>query len=171
MSQSGTSASVSGMLEEIIRFIGRSSGLRVKNYLSFIEITQSVDARKLCLDLSDLEAVLPRQDQEGRPFLQINLRQNKKILITDHLIGFKPITTAGLDLKKLPRVVTTPDLLSVLEALEESLSAQDLNTRDADMLKKAYFAIISGAELVGFRMEQERIWLARLVALPSGINC
>lgn len=152
------------MLEEIIRFIGRSSGLRSKDTPSWLEITQSVDNRKLKICLPDIENVLQRQDQEGRAFLQVNLINNKKILITDQLIGFKPIPTPGLDLKKLPRVVTTPDLISVLEAIEETLSAQELNIKEAEMLKKAYFAIVMGAEAVGFLMESEREWLSRLTA-------
>ncbi|MEY4615601.1 MAG: hypothetical protein RJB66_561 [Pseudomonadota bacterium] len=157
------------MLEEIVRFIGRSSGLKVKDYVSFFEITQLVDGKKLTIDVGSLEAVLHRQDQDGKAFLQINLHQSKKILVTDHLVGFKPKPINGLDLKKLPRVVTTPDLLSVLEAIEETLGSHDSGSKDAEMLKKAYFAIISGAEIIGFRMDQERAWLARLVA-PTQVS-
>ncbi len=130
----------------------------------FLEITQLADNRKLRLSLGDLETLLPRQDQDGRPFLQLNLRENKKILLTDQLVGFKPKSTPGLDLKKLPRVVTTPDLISVLEAIEETLSTLDMPNPEAEMLKKAYFAIVVGAELVGFRMESERDWVTRLIA-------
>lgn len=152
------------MLEEIIRFIGRSSGLRVSESSMYLEITQIADNRKLKLSMGDLETVLPRQDQDGRPFLQLNMRDNKKILLTDHLVGFKPRPMPGLDLKKLPRVVTTPDLISVLEAIEETLSAADVSNIEAEMLKKAYFAIVVGAELVGFRMDAERDWVVRLIA-------
>jgi hypothetical protein len=155
------------MLEEIIRFIGRSSGLRVGEGTSYLEIIQLVDNRKLNISTVDLEAVLPRQDQEGRPFLQLNLREGKKILLTDQLVGFKPTPTPGLDLKKLPRVVTTPDLVSVLEAIEETLSSPGVPSDEAEMLKKAYFAIVMGAELIGFRMEKEREWLIRLIASSS----
>jgi hypothetical protein len=152
------------MLEEINSFIGRSSGLKVSETSMFLEVTQLADNRKLKLSLGDLETVLPRQDQDGRPFLQLNLRDNKKILLTDQLVGFKPKPTPGLDLKKLPRVVTTPDLISVLEAIEETLSAADMPNPEAEMLKKAYFSIVVGAELVGFRMESEREWVTRLIA-------
>lgn len=130
----------------------------------YLEITQIADNRKLKLSMGDLETVLPRQDHDGRPFLQLNMGDNKKILLTDHLVGFKPRPMPGLDLKKLPRVVTTPDLISVLEAIEETLSAADVSNIEAEMLKKAYFAIVVGAELVGFRMDAERDWVVRLIA-------
>ena len=152
------------MLEEIIRFTGRSTGLKLVECAHSIEITQTTDARNLKIDLTDLESVLPRQDQDGRPFLQLNLREGKKILLTDQLVGFKPKVTPGLDLKKLPRVVTTPDLISVLEALEETLSLPDSSNSEAEMLKKAYFAIVMGAETVGFQMESEKHWVVRLLA-------
>lgn len=152
------------MLEEIIRFIGGSRGLKIYSSNSFIEITQLSDKRNLQLALSDLELVMLREDQDGRPFLQLNLVGNKKILLTDQLIGFKPKAISGLDLKKLPRVVTTPDLISVLEAIEEALSGSDIINPEAEMLKKAYFAIVVGAENVGFKMMTEREWITRLVA-------
>jgi hypothetical protein len=152
------------MLEEITRFIGRSSGLKVGDSQSSLEIIQLIDGRHLKLNLADLEAVLPRQDQDGRPFLQLNLRENKKILLTDQLVGFKPRQTPGLDLKKLPRVVTTPDLISVLEAIEETMSSTETINPEAEMLKKAYFAIAIGAELIGFKMDSEKAWVIRLIA-------
>ena len=164
MSQSGTISTTSGMLEEIVRFIGGSSGLKVTSNTSIVEIYQLSDKRVLVLQLSDLELVLFREDQDGKPFLQINLHGNRKILLTDQLIGFKPKQTAGLDLKKLPRVVTTPDLVSVLEAVEEALSSADVINLEAEMLKKAYIAIVTGAEIIGFRMDAEKEWIARLMA-------
>lgn len=148
--------------------MGRSSGLRVGDTLSGVEITQLVDSRKLKIGEGDLEAVLPRQDQDGRPFLQLNLSEGRKILLTDQLIGFKPKPMPGLDLKKLPKVVTTPDLVSVLEAIEETLgSGGESNHSEADMLKKAYFSIVAGAEIVGFKMSAERDWVIRLIASSS----
>lgn len=164
LSQSGTISSTSGMLEEIVRFIGGSSGLKVTSNSSVVEIYQVVDKRTLAINLQELELVLLREDQDGRPFLQINLRNNRKILLTDQLVGFKPRQTTGLDLKKLPRVVTTPDLVSVLEAVEEAMGSADVIHAEAEMLKRAYFAIVSGAENVGFKMTAEREWVTRLMA-------
>jgi hypothetical protein len=159
------------MLEEIISFIGRASGLKITLSTDEVEIHQLVDNRKIKLCKAHIEAVLRRQDQDGLDFLQVNMRENTKILITDKLIGFKPAEMPGLDLKKLPRVVTTPDLLSVLEAVEETMSAQDLNKKELEMLKKAYFAIVVGGEKVGFGLQNERNWMLRLFASnPSAIN-
>lgn len=72
--------------------------------------------------------------------------------------------TPGLDLNKLPKVVTTPDLISVLEAIEESFAASDFTGKETEMLKKAYFSIIRGAEQIGFTMNPEKEWLIRLIA-------
>ena len=103
MSQSTVTSSAGGMLEEIECFIERSSGLKSTNRKICFEVMQTVDNRMLSIQFNEIEGVLSRQDQDGRPFLQINLLENRKILLTDQLIGFKPKLTDGLDIKKLPK--------------------------------------------------------------------
>jgi len=78
-------------------------------------------------------------------FLQVNFLSGKKILLTENLIGFKPVPSRGLDLSKLPKVVTTPDLLSVVEAIEDSISFAVAND-ELDVLKRVFDSVLRGAE-------------------------
>ena len=64
-------------------------------------------------------------------------------------------------MSKLPKVVTTPDLISVLEAIEEVIHLRDSES-DVDVLKKLYISVLEGAESVGFDLTEEKIWLQHL---------
>jgi hypothetical protein len=125
------------------------------------EVLQATDGKLLKLHLREIEEVLTRTDHEGDEFLQINLSFDRKILVTRNLIGFKPSNVIGLDMNRLPKVVTTTDLLSVLEAIED-LMTSDQNTAmvEIDVLKKVYHAIVSGGEKIGFNLDEEKRWLA-----------
>jgi hypothetical protein len=79
-------------------------------------------------------------------------------------VGFKPTETFGLDMAKIPKVVTTPDLMSVFEAIEESMSSDIQNEHELEILKKVYQSILQGGELAGFDLKFERNWLSRLLA-------
>ena len=91
----------------------------------------------------------------------------EKILLTDQLIGFKPWPVPELDISKLPKVVTTLDLLSVFEAIEESVTTMSGRPEDTDTLKKVFNSILLGGEDIGFDLTTERSWLRRLPAIPS----
>ena len=146
--------------ELIQRYIAQSSGLEMRRLDSGeVAIFQKTDGRSIKFQSTKIEEVLPRQDAEGRDFLQVNFLDGKKILITEKLVGFKPAETAGLDLKKLPKVVTTPDLVSVIEAIEESLNVGGQRNEEVDVLKRVYDSVLNGAMAVGFELDQERSWL------------
>ncbi len=148
-------------LELIANFVGNSTGLEIKNTKGeMCCIYQQADGHSISFLTKNVEDVLARQDMDGRDFLQVNFLDGKKILITEKLVGFKPIETAGLDLKKLPKVVTTPDLVSVIEAIEESYAAGNTRPDEIDVLKKVYDSVLQGAISVGFDVEQERAWLS-----------
>ena len=83
-------------------------------------------------------------------------------------MGFKPLETSGLDMGKIPKVVTTPDLISVFEAIEDSMSSDATPDHEVEILKKVFLAILQGGELAGFNLEFERRWMTRLV--PSKIR-
>jgi hypothetical protein len=125
------------------------------------EVVQATDGKLLKLRSSEIEEVLTRTDHEGDEFLQINLSFDRKILVTRNLIGFRPSNVIGLDMNRLPKVVTTTDLLSVLEAIED-LMTSDQNTAmvEIDVLKKVFYAIVSGGEKIGFNLDEEKRWLA-----------
>lgn len=89
------------------------------------------------------------------------------MLLTDSLIGFKPTETVGLDMSRLPKVVTTPDLKSVYDAIEDSLSADVIQSAEVEILKKVYLSILLGAENIGFNLSEERLHFFSLVTVST----
>lgn len=129
-----------------------------------MSITQSVDAKVFSFQPNEVVEVLQRADSDGKAFLQVNFKSNLKVLLTENLVGFKPAEIIGLDMSRIPKVVTTPDLKSVFEAVEESLGAEAGLDHEAEILKRVYQAILTGAEKVGFELVSERVWFNRLAA-------
>lgn len=153
------------MLQRITEFVGRASGLNLQAPTSEgIRIIQSLDQKGLDIPSSMLAAVLTRFDADGHEFIQVNFIGGKKILITNNLIGFKPMAPKGLDTSKLPRVVTTPDIMSVFEAIQEALHLDDANAIEIKALRRIYEAVLTGGESVGFDLGAERAWLKRIPA-------
>ncbi len=164
MGGSGIPEKPSQLLEEVIEFVKNCSGLSwAAKDQDQIVIQQSVDGKSFKFKSTTLEDVLKRMDSEGKPFIQINFVSGFKVLITDTLVGFKPRETTGLDMTKLPKVVTTPDLISVFDAIEESMSADTPRDHEVEILKKVYQSILQGGELAGFDLEFEKRWLSRLL--------
>jgi hypothetical protein len=151
------------IVETIVSYINQSSGLRTNsNDALLLEIFQQADGKKIWVSVKDVEDVIPRCDGDGRDFLQVNFHSGTKILITDDLIGFKPSERQGLDMEKLPKVVTTPDLVSVFEAIQEALHAEDTRPEELDILRKVFESVVKGGEAVGFDLSKERLWYTRL---------
>ena len=153
-------------VKQICDFVRLSSGLRLVSCDDqIIVIHQKADNRQFEVTISTLEEVLIRKDGENSAFLQVNFCGGKKILLTDNLIGFKPSHFPGLDLTKLPRVVTTPDIQSVIAAIEESLSNETMLFEEVDVLRKVFESVLLVAENVGFDLPTERAWLKRLSSM------
>lgn len=152
--------------QQIVDYVTKSTGLKAKGgALEDLHIHQTADGKTLSLKVSEIEDILVRFDSDNRTFLQVNFRTGRKILITDSLIGFKPVRCSELDMEKLPRVVTTPDLLSVVEAIEETMSSEGNSKEELEVLKKVYESVVKGAESVGFELTSEKLWLQRLSQL------
>lgn len=150
---------------QIRKYVARADGLReCDGGSAYIRIHQVIDGKSLNIDAANLEEVLFRSDADGQDFIQVNFRSGAKILITDTLIGFKPTVLNGLDMAKLPRVVTTPDILSVFEAIQEALHSSDPQGTELALLRRVFEAVISGGEFVGFDLNRERAWLRRIPA-------
>ncbi len=151
---------------DILAFVQQSSGLQLSsNDDTSAVIKQRIDGKSIRITTSELDDVLFRSDTEGREFIQVNFSSGLKILVTENLIGFKPVTPQGLDSTRLPKVVTTPDILSVFEAIQDTLhEAQSLNREmnDLTILRKVYEAVLAGGEAVGFDLEKERSWIRRI---------
>ena len=156
---------------DIIAFVGKSTGLRsVVLSEQKLRFQQVVDGKFIEIDVLNLEDLLFRSDTEGREFIQINFVTGGKILMTNELIGFKPTTPAGLDLSKLPRVVTTPDIISVFEAIQDALHNASPESSEVTVLRKVYEAVLAGGEAVGFDLATERAWLARIPSLLTKVS-
>lgn len=151
-------------MDNILNFVDASKGLdgRVSE-TGKVQIQQNVDGKVFSFYAYEVSEVLHRTDSEGKGFLQLNFKNNLKVLLTETLVGFKPVETFGLDMSRIPKVVTTPDLLSVFEAIEESLGSENIE-HEVEILKKVYLAILMGGERVGFDLSFERKWLNRLLA-------
>lgn len=150
---------------QIKNFVADSQGLSIiESPLSdYMVIEQKMDQKRITLNCFDLDEVMIRQDDTGKSFLQVNFTSGKKILITETLIGFRPLGLFGLDMEKIPKVVTTPDIQSVFEAIQEVLQSND-EQEELDVLRKVYDSVLCGGESVGFDLKEERKMLA---CLPS----
>lgn len=158
------------LLSIIQDFVSKSSGLSANTNLEGeVVIGQKGDAKEIKLRKTDLLDVLVRKDSEGKEFIQVNLIEERKILLTDQLVGFKPHPITDLDVSKLPKVVTTLDLISVFEAIEEAsaVNRTGVSSEDTETLKKVFQAILQGGEDVGFNLTMERSWLKRLPSVGS----
>lgn len=151
--------------DSILNYVDSSKGLKARTLDNGrIAITQNVDAKVFTFQPHDVTDVLQRSDSDGKPFLQVNFKSNVKVLLTDNLVGFKPTEIIGLDMSRIPKVVTTPDLKSVFEAVEESLGADSGLDHESEILKRVLQAILTGAEKAGFDLPEERAWFNRLAA-------
>lgn len=168
MSSSNKHKSTTTDLDSILNYVDSSRGLKAKvGEGGKVQIFQDLDGKIFTFSSQDIGEILNRMDADGKPFIQLNLKGGHKVLFTDTLIGFKPVETVGLDISRIPKVVTTPDLLSVFEAIEESMGAESGVDNEVEILKKVYFSILSGGEQVGFDLSFERKWLNRLIASRS----
>ena len=167
MNQTDANAKHEAMLQ-INEFVAKSSGLKSKlSEDTKLHIRQTADGKNIVFPIAELEEVISRVDSDGHPFLQVNFLSGKKILLTQNLIGFKPSPSRGLDLGKLPKVVTTPDLLSVVEAIEDTMSSTPAQPDELEVLKKVFDSVLRGAEAVGFDTTPERLWMQGLDRNPK----
>lgn len=149
----------------IREFIISSTGLMVHEAVEDIVFQQKHDKKKLRLVPDAIQEVLSRQDLDGKKFLQVNFTNQTKILITDTLIGFKPLEITGLDMSKIPKVVTTPDIVSVQQAIEDCLLTDQ--TDELEVLKRVYLSILGGATRIGFSMDTEVDWISSFATKAS----
>lgn len=158
------SKSTHAELDHILNFVDSSKGLRAMvGETGRVQIRQDLDGKVFTFSATEVAEILHRADAEGKPFIQVNFKAGTKVLLTETLIGFKPIETLGLDMGRIPKVVTTPDLVSVFEAIEEAMGSDNGLDHEVEILKKVYLAIIAGGEKVGFELTTERLWLNRLL--------
>ena len=164
------------LLNSIFDFAQRSKELEVQIIeTSLLKIRQRIDGHTIFVDASRLQDILMRADADARSFVQVNFQDGLKILITDRLIGFKPVqrraAATGVSNQrvdsKLPRVVTTPDMMSVLEAIEDAAESAD---KDLSVLRELFDSILCGAERAGFDVTKEKTWLLPYLSATPGFR-
>ena len=148
----------------IVQFVSQCRGLRfLESGKNELTICQGIDEKALTLKTKDIEEVLHRTDANNEDFLQINFLNGKKVILTDSLIGFKPAKTQHLDMSRLPKVVTTPDLISFIEVLEDSLQSPGTSPEEVEDVKQYFHSVLKGAETIGFNLSREKMWMAQLM--------
>lgn len=150
------------LIERIIHFVEDAAGLKIDSCNEFlITIKQLSDGKSLSLRIKDLRDVILREDSQHKDFIQVDFLNGSKVLLTQLLIGFKPYPVSGLDMKEVPRVVTTSDLYKVFQAIEEAISL-DTNISEIEILTQIFRSILRGGEMVGFDLQREKSWFYRL---------
>ena len=152
------------LVKSIVSFVSQSRGLRfLESGTDELIISQSIDGKYLTVNTNTITEVLPRKDSKKDLFLQVNFSDGKKVILTDNLIGFKPASYSDLDMNRLPKVVTTPDLISFIEVLEDSLYDTEVSMDEIKDVKQYFESVLIGAEAIGFNLICERVWIARLL--------
>ena len=152
-------------LNTIKEFISKSQGLKITHDQASgnISVEQKCDKKTIHFNAKDLEEVLEREGADKETFLQVNFFNRKKILLTSKYIGFSPAPCGNLDPSKLPKVVTTPDLFNVIEAIESFLYGEERYEEDFEDVKLFFESISCGAESIGFNLVGERLWVEKLI--------
>ena len=134
-----------------------------KEYNNTITLFQNYDRKVLSFEIDKVQKVLERKDYNGKTFLQVNFKDGKKILLTQEFIGFSPAVGVGIDVFKLPKVVTTADILSVIEAIESTIYGTEHYQESLYEAKMFFESIAAGAESIGFDLTGERLWVEKLL--------
>lgn len=166
------SETTSQHINDVVNYLESQTHFTFNFNEKVLDLTQKEDLKKISIDFEQIEKVLVRQDVDGSKFLQINFAAGTKILITKTLVGFKPNQLIGFDLTRIPRVVTTIDLVSVSKAIEDLFDSEETaeSRAEIEILKKVYQSILYGAEGVGFKMQAEKTWLSAILLNQSAVS-
>lgn len=151
------------IIETFLSNSEKLSILESKKEYNKITLFQNYDRKTLSFEIEDVKKILERKDYNGQIFLQVNFKDGKKILLTQEFIGFSPAVGIGIDVFKLPKVVTTADILSVIEAIESTIYGTEHYQESLYEAKMFFESIAAGAESVGFDLTGERLWVEKLV--------
>lgn len=151
------------LVADVLRFLRVAEGLRELRLDAYrFQVRQLIDNKAIVIDGREIDDVILRSDVSGDEFVQVNFSNGKKILLTKTLIGFKPSAHRGLEAARIPRVVTTPDVLNVFEAIQDAIHLSGADSDEVNLLKKVFDCVLAGGEAIGFDLSAERAWLARI---------
>ena len=136
-----------------MNYLEKHSELTIlKKKSDFIKVKQPDDQMNLTISFSEIDSTYVQIDSLGKKYLQINLNDGGRLLLTQRVIGFEAKKDSRLRSGFLPDVVTTLDLLNIMEAFESSLRDGHQSEEEQYLLNKAFRAIAKGATRIGFNV-------------------
>ncbi|MBE8162641.1 MAG: hypothetical protein HAW63_01470 [Bdellovibrionaceae bacterium] len=133
----------------LLSFINKASGLQIKKSTNdYIIIEQLEDKSFLKIFFHHIDYISFSKDARKESYIQLNFINNTKCILTSDLIGFSPVKSLLLNKNSLPEVVSSIDLLNILEAFEASLRNSG-NSEDFLFLNQVYNAVLNGGKKVG----------------------
>lgn len=133
----------------LLQFIKKTEGLRIKQQAQYyIVIEQIEDKSFLKIFFHHISHISFSSEKQNGHYIQVNFTNHTKCILTNHLIGFAPVKSLLLDKNALPEVVSSMDLLNIIEAFESNLR----NSGEAEnflFLNQVYHAVLNGGKQVG----------------------
>ena len=142
----------------IIQAIRRSKGLKLEEYSkeSFV-IRQLSDGKSYELFMHDVLDSMIVRSTDGVITTQVNLREGRKILLTDQWIGFAPHLYQAVLSDFMSRVVTTQDLVNLISAIKLKLKGSTIrDEHETHLLSSLFLSILKGGQKVGFDLSKEK---------------
>lgn len=137
----------------LLNFIKKASGLKIKQQDKyFIIIEQLEDKSCLKVFFHNISYISFAKDDTGGQYIQIDFLNKTKCILTDSLIGFSPVKSLLLNKNALPEVVSSIDLLNIIEAFEANLR----NSGEAEeflFLNQVYHAVLNGGKQIGIEWD------------------
>lgn len=154
----------------LLQFIKNAKGLRVKQQgQNFITIEQLEDKSFLKVFFYQIRHVSQSPESNKDSYIQINFTNNTKCILTDNLIGFAPIKSFLLDKNALPEVVSSMDLLNIIEAFESNLRNSG-EPEDFLFLNQVYHSVLNGGKHIGIEWNFNIPNLYSLGLSPQTLN-
>lgn len=133
----------------LLSFINKAAGLRLKQQShNYITIEQLEDKSFLKIFFHHISYISFSKETSNKNYIQLNFTNNTKCILTNNLIGFAPIKSLLLEKSSLPEVVSSMDLLNIIEAFEANLRNSG-EPEDFLFLSQVYHAVLNGGKKIG----------------------
>lgn len=133
----------------LLNFINKAKGLRIKKQdKNIIVIEQLEDKSCLKIFFHNIHYISFAKDSVNGQYMQIDFTNKTKCILTDNLIGFAPVKSLLLNKNALPEVVSSIDLLNIIEAFEAHLRNSGV-AEEFLFLNQVYHAVVNGGKQIG----------------------
>lgn len=137
----------------LLNFIKKATGLRLKQQSNnYIIIEQLEDKSFLKIFFHHISYISCSKEKQGDHYIQLDFTNNTKCILTNNLIGFAPIKSLLLKKNCLPEVVSSMDLLNIIEAFESNLRNSG-EPEDFLFLSQVYYAVLNGGKNIGIEWD------------------